>query len=110
MKTIKTLLVVAGLLGSAQAMASCSVYINVTNSTGHTLNGVSVNGPSFRSSEMHKLDNGEDFTYHASGSMFTCHGSYKLDDEAGDPYCEMYGADDRDLDMNSNGTGYFIIL
>jgi len=107
MKTIKTLLVVAGLLGSAQAMA-CDVYINVTNATGVTLDRVNINGPSFRYSDSHELEDGEDFTYHASGWL--CHGKYSLDDRAGKPYCEMSGAHDRTLDMNSDGTGHFIIL
>ncbi len=73
MKTIKILLIAAGLLGPIQAMA-CDVYIKVTNESGQDVDGVYIGGPYGRSSTDHDLKNGASFTYHATGSMFTCHG------------------------------------
>ncbi len=111
MKKVITLLVVTSLLGSTQAIA-CSVNINVTNSTGETLKSVSVDGPFSRYSDDHELKDGESFTYHASGSLFTCHGGYSLSMSSGDPHCYMSGVDENDnnLNMSSDGTGYFTIL
>ncbi len=111
MKAVNTFLVVTGLLCSVQSMA-CSVYINVENSTGDTLNSVSVEGPWGRYSTDHEMKNGESFSYHASGSMFTCHGNYNLSMSSGDPHCYMSGVDENDnnLNMSSDGTGYFTII
>ncbi len=106
MKTFKTLLVVTGLLCSVQAMA-CSVYINVKNETGTTIDSASVAGPWGRYSDTHELKNGESFSYHATGSMFTCHCASAIEAQSGDPHCDM-GA--HGVTMNSDGTAYYTIL
>ncbi len=112
MKIYKILPVVTGLLlCSAQVMA-CDVYIDVTNATGNTLKNVRVKGPFSRYSDYHELKNTEHFVYHATGSTFPCHGSYWLNDSSGEGHCDMSGANENDnnLNMNSDGTGYFTIL
>ncbi len=105
MKIIKILLIAACLLGSIQAMA-CDVYIKVTNESGHDVDGVYIGGPWGRSSTDHDLTNGASFTYHATGSMFTCHGKYNLDSLARQDKCNY---DDISIDMNKDGTAYFLI-
>ncbi len=110
MKIVTTILVLVSLLSSAQVVA-CSVYIIVQNYTGVTLENVKVKGPYSRRSSGHTLKNGASFKYHATGSMFSCHGAYHLTDAAGDPYCDMSEADESDntLYFSSDGTGCFDI-
>ncbi len=106
MRTFKTLLVVACLLlGSAQAMA-CDVYIKVINQSGGHVDRVSVIGPWGRYSNDHDLSNNASFTYHATGSAFTCHGEYSVDSLA---FGEKCNYDDISIDMNKDGTAYFLI-
>ncbi len=108
MKAIKILLIAAGLLGSIQTMA-CSVHINVKNESGETLDEVSVWGPWGRHSDSHKLTNGEDFTYHATGSTFSCHGGYGIDNTW--PHCDITGVSDGKADFSGgDGKAYFVIL
>ncbi len=106
MKKCKTLLIVTGLLCSVQAMA-CDVYIIVKNATGTDIDNASVNGPWGRYSDEHELKNGESFTYHATGSAFTCHGEYGIGPQSGDPHCHM-GI--HDVQMDSDGTATYTIL
>ncbi len=110
MKIITTILVLLSLISSAQAVA-CSVYVNVTNETGTTLDNVKVKGPYGRRSSGHELKHGGSFKYHAVGSFLTCHGEYHLTDAAGDPYCDitMSKEDDNVLVFKEDGTGCFII-
>ncbi len=105
MKVIKTLIVVTGLLCSAQAMA-CDVYIKVINQSGGHVDGVSVVGPHVRQSHDHDLDNGASFTYHATGSLFSCHGEYSIDSLA---YGDKCNYDNITIDMKKDGRAYFVI-
>ncbi|MCP4089876.1 MAG: hypothetical protein GY746_08775 [Gammaproteobacteria bacterium] len=105
MKIFKTLIVVTGLLCSSQAMA-CDVYINVINKSGSDVDSVSVGGPSARTSAHHGLDNGAAFTYHATGSLFNCHGRYHLNSSASQDACNY---DDLDIYMSKDGTANFVI-
>ncbi len=91
MKIFKTLILVTGLLCSAQAMA-CSVDITVVNRTGVTLTAVMVTGPHYRESGVnYDMKTNHYFEYHAEGSFFmtSCHGVYALDNNAGLPHCEL---------------------
>ncbi len=105
MKIFKTLIVVTGLLCSAQAMA-CDVYIKVTNESGADIDRITVGGPYSRLSTHHDLTNGASFTYHATGSLFTCHGNYYLNSRANQNLCNY---DNLDIDMEKDGTANFII-
>ncbi len=69
---------------------ACDVHITVKNETGETLDAVMVTGPCFRESSVHSdMKNNSSFTYHATGSFCTCHGTYRLDRYAGRPHCEI---------------------
>ncbi len=78
-KTIKTLIVVTGLLCSAQAMA-CDIYIHFRNSTDVTLSSVGFAGVFGRYSDTYPVESGKSLhpVYNATGSVFTCHGDYWL--------------------------------
>ncbi len=78
MKIFKILLITAGLLGSIQTMA-CDVYITVHNGLADQMDGLQVKGPFSRRSDVHDLKSGESFTYHATGSAFSCHGDYTME-------------------------------
>ncbi len=103
MKTIKILLVAAGLLGSAQAMAACSVFIIVKNDTNGTLYHGQIEGPWLRSSLGHELTPGKTFTYHETGSFFSFHGTYygEYSQKANLSYCAM--AERNIINMRENG-------
>ncbi len=111
MKNVKYFLVVAALFYSVQTMA-CKVDIKVVNATGTTLTNVSVCGPWSRHSTDHSLDDGEDFTYHASGSAFSCHGKYSLGkgscEGSGSPHCTM--RPDWMVKMKKDGLAVLTIL
>ncbi len=107
MKIFKTLIVIVviGLLSSIQAMA-CDVYIKVTNESGGDVDLVSVVGPYGRTSTNHDLKNNASFTYHATGSMFSCHGKYYVDSLAFQDNCNYNNVS---VDMSKDGTAYFVI-
>ncbi len=91
MKIFKTLILVTGLLCSAQAMA-CSVDIKVVNRTGVTLTAVMVTGPHSRESGInYNMKTDHYFEYHAEGSFFMTsrHVKYALDNNAGLPHCKL---------------------
>ncbi len=106
MKIFKTLIVITGLLCSAQAIA-CDVYIKVINQSGHEALGVYIGGPWARSSTEYDMKNGDSFTYHATGSAFTCHGKYNLDNLGDQDKCNF---DNITVDMEKDGYAYFLIL
>ncbi len=111
MKTFKILLIAAGLLVSIQAMA-CNVHITVKNETGETLDAVMVTGPCYRESSVHSdLKNNSSFTYNATGSFCTCHGTYELDRWAGRPHCDINDSvKNTSVHFSSDGSATFTIL
>lgn len=59
---------------------ACSIYVKVYNDTDHYFdshNHVVVLGPYGRN-HARTMQPGGSFTYHAVGSAFTCHGTYKI--------------------------------
>ncbi len=110
MKPVKILLLVACLLGSAQAIA-CSVFVTVKNATGKTLNSVSIAGPWSRTSPDYKLVDGQSSDqFHTTGSMFTCHGKYWLYSDSGKPHCDMDATTEDEVYMDKDGTLLLTIL
>ncbi|MCP3663912.1 MAG: hypothetical protein GY696_15700 [Gammaproteobacteria bacterium] len=105
MKIFKTLIVVTGLLYSAQVMA-CTVAVQVKNTAGSTAQMVSVSGPWGRGSKNHDLKDNTSFTYNATGSMFSCHGKYYVDSLAFQDHCNY---NTTYADMEKDGTAYFHI-
>ncbi len=117
MKIFKTLIVVTGLLSSAQAMA-CSVEIRVFNHTGVTLDAVSINGPFYGESNItyDMIDQGYSryLFSHADDGLLgknSCQGVYELDFNAGKPHCDIdESVDNYSADFSSgDGTANFTI-
>ncbi len=113
MKIFKILLIAAGLLGSIQTMA-CDVYIHVRNGliNQKTLVDLEVNGPYSRRSDKHDLKSGESFTYHATGSAFSCHGEYFLmapNLQEDPPYCYIFPSTVK-INMSKDGHAYMDIV
>ncbi len=112
MKIFKILLITAGLLGSIQTMA-CDVYITVHNGLiDQNLVDLEVNGPFGRNSNKHDLKPGESFTYHATGSAFTCHGDYYLQQYSttkNPPYCYIFTSTVT-INMSKDGRAYMDIV
>ncbi len=110
MKIIISIFVLAGLLSSGQLMG-CDVQISVHNTSGHRL-PVKVWGPHSRRSILHDLKDGESFIYHATGSLFNCHGNYQLSDGSGGDYCNMSKTpmSEKSMDMPKDGKAYIYIL